>query len=81
MNLRGVPMKFLDRIKQHPAVAEVSVEPEAGGTCYFVYLNKGWEWSEQTSFGCETITEAWNLVKEATNVGVKDAEDIKAIGD
>ena len=63
-------MKMLDRIRQHPAVDYVSVEPESGGTCYFVYLKKGWAWSEQTSFGCETIREAWSLVRDSKKVEI-----------
>lgn len=56
--------KLLAKIRNHPAVAEVSVEP---GT-YFVYLKEGWEWSEQRSFGTETLTEAWKLVRQAKRV-------------
>ena len=58
-------MKLLDRIRNHPAVDYVSVEPEGRYTTYFVYLNKGWVWSEQTSFGCQKLSEAMELLKEA----------------
>lgn len=53
--------KLLQRIDAHPAVDYLSIEPDL----YFVYLKVGWAWSGQTSFGCETLTEAWQLVKQA----------------
>ena len=61
-------MKLLDRIRAHEAVQSVSDETymehgERVGV-FFVYLKPGWEWSEQTAFGCETLPEAWSLVKE-----------------
>jgi hypothetical protein len=59
---------MIDRIRAHEAVDAVCVEPGDFGDSYFVYLKKGWEWSEQTGFGCEAITEAWRLTKEARKV-------------
>lgn len=53
--------KLLQRIEAHAAVDHVSVEPDG----YFIYLKPGWAWSEQTSFGCETLTEAWKLVRQS----------------
>jgi hypothetical protein len=61
-------MKLLDRIRNHPAVESVSDEREWEGGVLFVYLADGWEWSEQRSFGCETVSEAWSLTKAARKV-------------
>lgn len=62
---RGALMRLLDRIRAHHAVESVSVEPGEFGTSYFVYLKPGFKWSEQGCFGCETLREAWSLVKES----------------
>jgi hypothetical protein len=61
-------MKLADRIRAHPAVDQLSIEPDEYGTSYFVYLNSGWEWSGQKCFGGETLREMWSLVKEASKV-------------
>lgn len=61
-------MKLIDRIRNHPAVEVLSEEPGDYGMSYFVYLNKGWEWSEQRGFGCETLTETWRLVRASKQV-------------
>jgi hypothetical protein len=63
--VRGVKVRLMERIRAHPACDWVSVEKEQAGTCYFVYLKPGWSWSEQTCFGCETMTEALSLLKQA----------------
>lgn len=31
----------------------------------FVWLAPGWHWSQQRSFGCDTLKEAWSFVREA----------------
>lgn len=61
-------MKIIDRIRALPSVGMVSVEPGDYGTCYFVYLNPGWEWSGQRCFGDESIREVYKLAKEATQI-------------
>lgn len=32
---------------------------------YFVELTPGWHWSQQRSFGTDTIKEAWALIRQS----------------
>lgn len=31
----------------------------------FVNLAPGWHWSQQRAFGCETVKEAWSLIRQS----------------
>jgi hypothetical protein len=52
------------RIREHPAVEHY--EPRYGE--HFVNLNPGWEWSGQRSFGDETASKIWKLLKQVRKV-------------
>lgn len=52
------------RIREHPAVQSY----DANYGEHFVNLKPGWEWSGQRSFGDETASKVWKLVKQAKKV-------------
>ncbi len=68
---------LVDRIRAHPAVDQVLDERERSrgrvvGGGWFIYLKRGWIWSEQTGFGDESLLRLWPLVKEATRMTFED---------
>lgn len=54
-------MKEVARMRKDKRVETVSYYPGE----VFVDLAPGWHWSQQRAFGCETIKEAWALIRQS----------------
>lgn len=59
-----------DRNLKHKAVESID---DGGPGEYFVNLKKGWEWSQQRSFGVKNATEAARYLKEVEKTVTEDA--------